>query len=167
MADEQKTTPAGNAEKKEETPAPTPQKYTYASLSENENYDDLMTNLPHVYDTNCYGKSTGIPSLQYFHDEMKGKTLPAFIEACKTSIDVIGNMPKPQRTMGTEPFDLPFNELPEFVSHAENLYSALVYFRKIAGYKPDKPESKIDKVMTLESLAEVQTPKQKRLANES
>ena len=119
----------------------------------------------HIYDTNQFGKSTGIPSLEYFDREMKGENLPNFINACKDSPDIITGMPKPQQTMGSESFDLPFAELPEFTKHALNAHAALVYFRRICGYVPDKKEPKVNKIMTMDSLSEVQTPKAKRESN--
>ena len=167
MTDEQKTTPA------EPTPEVKKGKvYTYAALSLNQNFDDLVNNVTVLFGTNNFSKTAGIPSLEYFHNMMEddspsAKSFRNFYKACKDSPDVIVGFPEPQKTLGAEKIRIAFKDIPAIVDSALKLYDILTLFREVCNYKPDKPAPKKVKEMSMETLAEVKTPKEIREANES
>ena len=131
--------------------------YTYASMVLNPNYDDFTNHLGKLFEVNNFSKTSGIPALTYFHNEMKGENLPAFIEACKNSPDRITHIPTPQKTLGESKFSVRLSDVPTIVECAEKLYDVLITFRMITGYKEEKISAN-EKNMTLDSLAEVKAP---------
>ena len=154
---ETQTPPKKDETKADVTPEVKGENYTYASLILNEDFVDLVNNLGNLFEVNSFSKTKGIPALQYFHDEMNGESLPAFLEACIESPDVITSIPAPQKTLGTEKFSVNFKDIPAIVMHAESLYACLDAFRTICGYVPEK-KSKTVKSLTMETLSTVKTP---------
>ena len=154
---EVQNTPKESEVKSTPAPAPVGKDYTYASLVLNPNYDDFTNHLGKLFEVNNFSKTSGIPALLYFHNEMKGEKLPAFVEACKTSPDRITHIPAPQKTLGEGKFSVKLSDVPTIVQCAEDLYNVLTTFRMITGYKEEKVSAN-EKVMTLDSLAEVRAP---------
>ena len=131
--------------------------YTYASMILNKNFDDFTNHLCKLFEVNNFSKTSGIPALTYFHEGMKGEKLSRFVADCKNSPDRITHIPAPQKTLGESKFSVKLSDVPTIVECAEKLYDVLITFRMITGYKEEKVSSK-EKVMTLDSLAEVKAP---------
>ena len=153
MADDTTTTPA-------EPEVKMGKKYSYAAMVLNENFAEITQNLHHPMKTNPFAKTLGIPTLEYFDEMTTGvtencKRFQHFLKDCESSLDVITHFPAPASTIGSEPFDVPFKEIPAAVTHIKNIYAALQYFRGLAGYVAEvKPQTV--KNISMESLAEVE-----------
>ena len=153
MTDETTKTPAQPEVKKGE-------KYSYAALTLNANFTELVQNLYFPMKSNPFAATACIPALQYFEEMSTGKSENAqkfqtFLKNCEESLDVITNFPKPAAMVGCgEMYNVQFNEIPETVKHMRNLYSALTYFRKLAGYIPDVKDKTV-KDLSMNALAEV------------
>lgn len=169
MADATQTPPETKKDEKQEVEEVEVkgENYTFASLSDDPDFDDLVNNLSKILEVDPFSKTSGIPSLEYFNREMnrqKDNTLQPFVKACEESLDTITHMPAPKKTLGAGKYNIRLDEIPNAIQHIENIHSALVYFRGICGYQADEPKVKEVKSLTMQTLSEVQTPKQKREA---
>ena len=161
MADTKVKTPT-QGKPKDESPVEeiieeiTPEAYNYASLVLDPDYCDLTNHLGNLFTVNNFSKTKGIPALFYFEkmmtDEYLSEDFIECVEILADTPDYIANMPEPQKTIGSKKFDYNFSELPTTIEHAQNLLSALTYFRDIAGYKPEAKEEKARKVLSLGNL---------------
>jgi len=141
-----------------ETPAPVGKSFGYEILYNDPNFGELVNHMSHLFDTNNFSKTNGIPSLLYFESKKTDEKFQAFLEACKESNDVITGMPKAQSTLGDKTYDIPLKDIPVIVDAGQRLYQILTTFRLIVGYK-EEPADRVEKNLTLEALAEVKSAK--------